>query len=72
MSHLDQKEIKENLCDAGCTQSEVTQIIECIACNDIKGANQKITACRKKHLDHLHESQKCIDRLDYLSYHLNH
>lgn len=71
MNRFEQNEIRENLSEAGCTESEVTQIIECIACNDLKGANEKITACRKKHLDSLHESQKCIDRLDYLSFHLN-
>ena len=63
-----EKEIRENLTDAGCSRSEAESILKCICSGDVKGAEKLIGASRKRQLALLHECQQCIDRLDYLSY----
>ena len=63
-----EKEIKENLMDAGCSRSETEAIMKRICSGDVKGAERLIGASRKRQLARLHECQQCIDRLDYLSY----
>jgi len=62
------KEITENLLAAGCGKTEIEMIISSIQTGDRKNTEKLIAACRKKQLDRLHDSQVCIDRLDYLSY----
>lgn len=66
-----EKEIRENLTDAGCDSSETESILECISSGDIKGAEKLIGASRKRQLALIHKSQQCIDRLDYLSYQMS-
>lgn len=61
-----QNEIRENLMDAGCSPEETDSILSCICENHLKDAEKQVEQCRKKQLAKLHESQKCIDRLDYL------
>lgn len=63
-------EIRENLLDAGCSGKDAEAILGCIRSGDQKGAARLIEESRKKQLEKLHESQICIDRLDYLSYRL--
>ena len=63
-----EKEIRENLTDAGCSRSETESIMKCLCLGDVKGAEKLIGASRKRQLALLHECQQCIDRLDYLSY----
>lgn len=65
-----ENEIRENLLDAGCGDMDAETILGCIRSGDHKGAARLIEASRKKQLERLHESQRCIDRLDYLSYQL--
>ena len=45
-------------------------IVFSIRKGDRKNTEKLIAKCRKKQLDRLHDSQACIDRLDYLSYQL--
>ncbi len=66
-----EKEIAENLLAAGCGEAEIESILYSIHKGDRKGTEKLIAACRKKQLDRLHDSQACIDRLDYLSYQLS-
>ena len=61
-------EIRENLLDAGCSETEMRSILESICGGKLKEAGKQIEACRKKQLERLHESQRCIDCLDYLNY----
>jgi len=61
-------EIRENLLDAGCSEREMNSILESICSGNLKEAGKQIEACRKKQLERLHESQRCIDCLDYLNY----
>ena len=46
------------------------RIVSSIQKDDRKNTEKLIAECRKKQLARLHESQACIDRLDYLSYQL--
>ena len=64
----DDNEIRENLIDAGCSREETESILSCIHFGDTKRAEKLIDTSRKRQLKQIHESQKCIDRLDYLSY----
>ena len=64
-------EIAENLLAAGCKKAEIESILSSIQKGDRKSTEKLIAACRKKQLDRLHDSQACIDRLDYLSYQLS-
>lgn len=68
---MTEKEIRENLTDAGCGKSETESIMKCVRSGNISGAEKLIGKSRKKQLDRMHESQRCIDRLDYLCYRLN-
>ena len=66
-----EKEIAENLLAAGGGDAEIESILSTIQKGDRKSTEKLIAACRKKQLDRLHDSQACIDRLDYLSYQLS-
>lgn len=65
-----EKEIAENLRDAGCEADEIEAILNCLHGGDERKADKLIESCRKRQLDRLHESQQRIDRLDYLRYRL--
>lgn len=65
-----ENEITETLLAAGCQEAEIGMIVSSIRKGDRKKTEKLIASCRKKQLDQLHESQACIDRLDYLSYQL--
>lgn len=69
MAHTE-LDIIENLRDAGCDETEITSIMDCYRGGDRKRTEKLIAGCRKKQLERLHESQACIDRLDFLSYQL--
>ena len=68
---LSEQAITENLRDAGCNAKETQAILTSLRQGDRYQADKLIAACRKQQLDKLHESQICIDRLDYLSYQMN-
>lgn len=63
-----EKEIIENLKDAGCTQLEINRIVACYQKGERKKTEKLIAECRTDRLEKLHECQQCIDRLDFLSY----
>lgn len=65
-----EQEIIETLQDAGCTQKEINQIVDCYQKGERKETEKLIAACRMHQLERLHESQQCIDRLDFLCYKL--
>ena len=65
-----EQEIIETLQDAGCTPKEINQIVDCCQKGERKKTEKLIAACRRHQLERLHESQQCIDRLDFLSYKL--
>lgn len=63
-------DIIENLRDAGCDTKDIEAIMTCYRNGEPKKTERLIALCRKKQLEKMHESQKCIDRLDYLCYQL--
>ncbi len=65
---LEQQEIMENLLDAGCNEQEIRRIMDCLQNGNENDMKKLIAQCRKKQLARLHDSQKCIDRLDFLCY----
>ncbi len=65
-----EKEIAETLLAAGCGEAEIGMIVSSIRKGDHKNTEKLIAKCTKIQLDRLHDSQACIDRLDYLSYQL--
>ena len=64
------EEITDNLLAAGCGKTEIEMIISSIQNGDRRNSEKLIAKCRKKQFERLHDSQACIDRLDYLSYQL--
>lgn len=66
-----EKEIRENLFDAGCSEKETESILKCICTDNQKEAEKRIARCRKRELQKIHEGQKRIDRLDYLVWEIN-
>lgn len=65
-----EKDIMENLRDAGCDEMEISKILDCYRSGDYRNTEKLIEKCRKRQLERLHESQTCIDRLDFLRYRL--
>ena len=65
-----EKEVTEILLAAGCCEEEIKRIVSSIQKGDLKNTEKLIAKCRRRQLDRLHDSQVCIDRLDYLSYQL--
>ncbi|MBE6129477.1 MAG: hypothetical protein E7185_09405 [Erysipelotrichaceae bacterium] len=65
-----QNEIAENLRDAGCGDTEIREIMNCVNAGNTKNAQKQIDVCRRKALEQMHACQKNIDRLDYLQYRL--
>ena len=66
----DEQAILQNLQDAGCRPQEVEKILGFWRNGDLRQMERQIALCRCAQLDRMHEVQKCIDRLDYLSYQL--
>ncbi len=65
-----EREIREALADARCGRDEAESIINCIRTGNIKKADKLIGISRKVQLERMHDSQRCIDLLDYLRYRL--
>ena len=65
-----EKEIVQNLRDAGCNDRDIQSILVCYRDGDRRKMEKLIAGCRKKQLERLHDSRVCIDRLDFLSYQL--
>lgn len=63
-------EITENLRDAGCDEKHIESILTCYRKGDRRMTEKLIEQSRKMQLEKIHASQKCIDRLDYLSFRL--
>lgn len=68
MTMSEEREIRKNLQDAGCSRDEAESILECIRSGNLRRAEKLIGASRKRQLEQVHKGQLCIDRLDYLCY----
>ena len=67
-----EKSVIENLKDAGCSDDEIDQIIQCYRKGEIRSVSKLLMECRRKQVASMHRSQIYIDRLDYLSFQLDH
>lgn len=65
-----EQSITQNLLDAGCGAEAIEKIIACWHRGDVAQMKKQIALCRREQLNRMHEEQKRIDRLDYLSYRL--
>lgn len=65
---IKETELAEGLKDAGCDREDINIIISLYLQRDIKGMEKMIGKCRRQQLTKMHDSQSCIDRLDYLEY----
>jgi hypothetical protein len=64
----DEQSITQNLLDGGCSPEDAEVIVNLWRKGDLAQMKKRIAHCRLEQLNQLHESQKRIDRLDYLSY----
>lgn len=63
--------IEQNLKDAGCDSETIDSFMICKEKGNPKDQVKLLSKHRMKLLDKVHESQKCIDCLDYLVYQIN-
>ncbi len=63
-----EKNIRQNLIDAGCTPEQTEKFMQKLNNGDIKNGLKQLFEHRCCLLDDLHKEQKCIDCLDYLIY----
>lgn len=70
MSKNDMEKLIENLKDAGFEETEIKEFIELYKNNTPENQCECLQKKRKKLLDKIHKSEKCLDCLDYLKYSL--
>lgn len=63
-------EIIQNLKDAGCGETVITDFMICWKNGSLKPGMKLLTAKRKELLDEIHVGQRKLDCLDYLIYEL--
>ncbi|MDE7399225.1 MAG: hypothetical protein K2N06_06820 [Oscillospiraceae bacterium] len=68
MNVNDEKAIMQNLIDAGCGQSFISEFMEDFRKDNTSKELKLLAAHRRSLLDNLHKEQKRIDCLDYLVY----
>ncbi len=64
----DEKAVRQNLVDAGCSEKDIDELMEKLKQGDVMCCMKKLANHRVDLLDDLHRHQKCIDCLDYLVY----
>jgi len=63
-----EEEVIQNLKDAGCSPDTIKCFMECMDQDNLKGQLQLIEEHRRCLLGKVHEEEKKIDCLDYLTY----
>lgn len=64
----DEKAVRQNLVDAGCSEKDIDVLMEKLKQGDVMCCMKKLANHRVDLLDDLHRHQECIDCLDYLVY----
>lgn len=64
----DEKAVRQNLVDAGCSEKDIDELMEKLKQGDVMCCMKRLANHRVDLLDDLHRHQKCIDCLDYLVY----
>lgn len=63
--------VKQNLIDAGCTEGQIKEFIDCLETDATCQSSQRvILKQREEILKDIHEKQRCLDCLDYLAYNM--
>lgn len=65
---MNEKEIYEDLIQAGCTEKEVMMCMDCLNENELEKAIVCIQNCRSKMLEELHSCERKLECLDYIIY----
>ena len=60
------EQIRLILRDAGCTEDEIRDALRIYQSEDAKSLLRQLRKCRCRRMEELHESQRRVDRLDYL------
>ena len=68
---MEKEDILQCLTDARCTDKAAEKIMGLLEKDNPKAAMQLMQTQRRALLDQLHDQQKCIDCLDYLTYQMN-
>jgi len=71
MGYDSEKDVIQNLKDAGCDQKIIECFMECMAQDDFNGQLRLMKEQRKCLLDRVHEEEKQISCLDYLVYQID-
>ena len=59
-------QIRTAMCDAGCSEAEIADALREYSTGDPAGLLHQLRKCRCQRMEELHESQRRVDRLDYL------
>lgn len=65
---MSREDILQCLMDSGCDEITAGKVMNKLEDEDTKGAMKLLGSQRKDLLDGVHEKQKCIDCLDYLTW----
>ena len=60
------EQIRLTLHDAGCTESEIQEALRIYQTDGPETLLRQLRKCRCARIEELHESQRRVDRLDYL------
>ena len=60
------EKILTNLSDAGCERTELKEAARLFESGDTEALIRHLRKCRCSRMEELHESQRKVDRLDYL------
>ena len=58
--------IRTTMCAAGCSEAEIADALRECRTGDPAGLLHQLRKCRCLRMEELHESQRRVDRLDYL------
>ena len=59
-------QIRTAMCAAGCSEAEIADALRECRTGDPAGLLHQLRKCRCLRMEELHESQRRVDRLDYL------
>lgn len=68
---MTKEDILQCLVDSGCGKESSGKIMRLLEENNAQGAMRLLKVQRRELLDNLHEQQKYIDCLDFLTYQMN-
>ena len=63
---MEEIQIRETMCAAGCSDAEITDALHEYRTGGPDRLLRQLRKCRCRRMEELHESQRRVDRLDYL------